>query len=222
MSKQKQAYPLSWPLEWPRTAPDDRKYGRFSKKRTNERGWTSTEDITINEALKRINNELEVMDGPQRGWKRIDPDQTIISTNLKVRRGDGLPVSSQKEPEDPGAVLYFQLDGKPRYVPCDSYTKVAQNLAGIAATLCALRALERHGSGLMERAFTGFTAVEHQPNSAWYTVLGVPQDATERQVKAAWKKRRSETHPDKPDGSNAAFHQVQQAYREYQSICRDV
>ena len=83
-----EAYPLQWPEGWPRTAPADRKYGRFSTKDTSQR-WATNRDITMAQAIRRINDELQTMDGSQRNWQHIDPDTIVISTNLRVRKADG-------------------------------------------------------------------------------------------------------------------------------------
>ena len=213
------AYPLCWPEGWPRTDSADRRYGRFSKKRKNSRGWTTNEDVTIAEALARISSEIMKLDGPSRNWQRVDPDQVVISTNLSVRKSDGLPASSQKAPSDPGAAVYFELDGKRQCVPCDSYTQVAQNLAGVAATLEALRTLERHGSGLMERAFTGFEALPDLSESeSWWQVLGVFQHGSSPEaVKHAYKTLRSRHHPDR-NGDPVMFNKVQKAFEEYRQL----
>ena len=81
-------------------------------------------------------------------------------------------------------------------VPCDAYDTVEQNIAGIAATLWARRALERHGSGIMERAFTGFQALPHLAESPWYEVLGVRPEAPTQEVERVYRRLRSEYHPD--------------------------
>lgn len=202
------AYPLQWPEGWPRTDPGCRKYGRFGSRSSGS--YIASGNITIAQAITRIQSELSALDGGRTHWDRIDPDQTVISTNLR-QRNDGLPYSNQREPQDPGAAVYFVMDGKRQCIPCDSYTKVAQNLAAIAATIEALRTLERHGSGLMERAFTGFTAlpppIAGEP--PWYEVLQVPADAPEKQVKVAFFAKRSRAHPDR--GGNAG---------EFSAVCR--
>lgn len=198
------AYPLQWPAGWPRTGADDRKFGRFNTKQySGGSSWRTTSDITISQALGRIHSEIEAFDGSQRHWSRIDPDSIVISTNLRVRKGDGEPASNQKEPEDPGAALYFIMDGKNQCIPCDSYTRVAQNLAGIAATLSALRALERHGSGLMERAFTGFEALPNPATTHWREILGYQGDSYE-ECKAIYLRKSRESHPDRGGDATAS------------------
>lgn len=197
------AYPLQWPTGWPRTESDCRKYGRFNTKSNNSHGWSRSQDITISQAINRIGKEIEAFDGTQRTWERINPNETIISTNLKVRRSDGLPASSQKQPEDPGAAVYFKLDGKHQCIPCDAYTTVAQNLAGVAATLAALRTLERHGSGIMQKAFTGFEALPDPAKLSWREVLGYYGD-DRAQCKVIYRVKIKESHPDNGGSASAA------------------
>lgn len=198
------AYPLQWPAGWPRTESDSRKYGRFGTKNRGSNNWSSSTDITISQALGRINSEIESLDGPGSSWNRIDPATVVISTNLKVRRSDGLPASSQRAPEDPGAAVYFNMDGKNQSIPCDAYTNVAQNLAGIAATLAALRTLERHGSGIMEKAFTGFEALPNPDKTTWRDVLGYPEGNDLAEVKVIYRAKIRESHPDNGGDASAA------------------
>lgn len=211
-----EAYPLQWPVGWPRTKPGDRKQGRFSRQGRSQHGWKMSKPVTIAEAMRRIDDEIRAMDGPQRTWTRIDPDKTVISTNLRVRKSDGAPASAQREPDDPGVAVYFELDGKAQCIPCDAYDNVAQNLAAVAATLNALRTLERHGSGIMERAFTGFEALPHLAEEPWHVVLGLPEDAPESAVRAQYRKLRSAYHPDRPDGSDHMFNRIQKAYEAWE------
>lgn len=206
------AYPLQWPQGWPRTPTDDRKPGKFGTTSRSEGGWRQSSEITISQAVTRIHKELEMMDGPQRSWRRINGSTVVISTNLRVRKGDGEPVSKQAQPEDPGAAVYFELDGRRQCVPCDSYTKVAQNLAGIAATLEALRALERHGSGLMERAFTGFEALPDPESINWRNVLGYEGDSFE-ECQRIYRRKASESHPDN-GGSESAMAAINVAWSQ--------
>ena len=80
-----------------------------------------------------------------------------------------------------------------------------------------IRTLERHGSGLMERAFTGFVALSDQTSGSWWAVLGVTQDASRDVVESAYKRLRSESHPDKPGGSHEAFARVTEAWNQYKA-----
>lgn len=90
----------------------------------------------------------------------IDRDDIVISTNVALRL-DGLPRSGQRAPQDAGAAVYWKTrGGAARVMAIDQYHKVEANLAAIAATLDAMRAIERHGGAqILDRAFTGFTAL---------------------------------------------------------------
>jgi curved DNA-binding protein CbpA len=46
-----------------------------------------------------------------------------------------------------------------------------------------------------------------------YEILGVEPDATDEEIKAAYRKKAQETHPDMPEGSAEAFNEVNRAYR---------
>lgn len=81
----------------------------------------------------------------------------------------------------------------------DQYTRVEQNIAALAATIEAMRAIERHGGAVvMERAFTGFATLP-APGAAlaWWDVLGLAQTATADEIKSAHRRLASQHHPDK-------------------------
>jgi hypothetical protein len=124
------AYPLQWPAGRARKPADARIHGKFNTKRSSGR-YMETKALTVADALARLQDELD----------RIGARLPVISTNLETRL-DGLPRSGQGEPSDPGVALYFQLQGKPHCMPCDTYTRVAQNIAAIAAHIEATRARE--------------------------------------------------------------------------------
>ena len=148
------ASPLSWPPQHPRTEESTKVYGRFGKKSTRGFGMDA---LTIADAVRRILTEISAYTTHGKKY-RANPADVIISTNLKLRI-DGLPRSDQKSPQDTGVAVYFTLDDKERCIPCDSYIRVADNLAAVAATLAALRTIERHGSNMFDAVFTGFTGL---------------------------------------------------------------
>lgn len=192
-----QAHPLAWPIGWPRTTAENRDYGRFS---------ADNRKVSIAVARDRIVDEL----------RKMGVDEYILSSDLALRN-DGLPRSGQVAPADPGAAVYFRLGDRDQVIPCDKYTRVEQNFAAIAATIAALRTLERHGSGIMERAFTGFQALPNPDNEAWYIVLGVAPTSSLAVVEAAYKRERGRTHPDRPGGSDEAFNRVAKAWNQYKA-----
>jgi len=177
------AYPLTWPEGWKRTPPARRVRAKFSK---GERQYSSApgggsrfthRDITIADGVRRVLAELDRLG--------VAAGDSIISTNVRVRL-DGLPYSTSSEPDDPGAAVYWRRrkEASPRCMAIDRYDRVADNLAAIAATLNAMRAIERHGGAvILERAFTGFTALPPPGKTAargWRDVL-----ATEGEIESA-------------------------------------
>ena len=195
------AYPLTWPEGWKRTTY--RKAPKFS----------------------RYDRKLSVMDGVERVLAELDRlghgrDDIVISTNLRTRL-DGFPRSNEPEPLDPGVAVYWQKpDGSSqRVIAIDAYTTVAGNLGAIAATLDAMRAIERHGGAqILERAFTGFTALPSPetvtaPN--WRTILEFAADAklTREDIEQRYKVLRSRSHPDK-GGTVEWFTAVTKAYEQ--------
>ncbi|MBW9102893.1 hypothetical protein [Paraburkholderia phenoliruptrix] len=144
----------------------------------------------------------------------VGRDDIVISTNIKTRL-DGLPRSDQKAPDDPGVAVYWETRrGGRKVMAVDRYTKVADNLAAVAATLEAMRAIERHGGAqILDRAFTGFTAL---PAAAaprtWREVIGVPASVRDMpSVRIAFRRRAAELHPDK-GGSHAAMVELNLAF----------
>lgn len=205
------AYPLSWPAGWKRTT-GHRTRAHFSKKnRDASRPYAMKEKLSVADSLRRLLDALRMMGIPD--WC------VIISTNVELRR-DGLPYSGRKAPDDPGAAVYWQDGPQRRCMAIDQYDRVEDNLAALAATLDAMRAIERHGgAAILDRAFTGFTALEFSPDGPrirpWRDVLGVvdgpmPMDF----VKRKYRELASERHPDKPGGSHEAMTELNAALQE--------
>lgn len=208
-------YPLTWPEGWPRTVAHARQYGKFNKKvmkrfSGSDHSYQQTENLSLADAVNRATTQLSRLG--------IDFDDFIISTNV-VTRLDGLPKSGQRKPEDPGVAVYWQDDlGRKLVIAIDLYTTVADNLAAIAATIEALRGIERWGGAqIIERAFTGFDALPSPdvitPARAWWDELGVDRDAPEHEIEHRYKIRRKETHTDH-GGDDDAFMAVQRAIKD--------
>lgn len=206
------ASPLAWPAGWKRCPAHARKRAAFGKQeRVYGDGQSSLSrhrDVTIGEATNRVLDALRRF-GVLHGG-------AIISTNLALR-GDGLPRSGQRMPDDHGVAVYWSRPGEnTSAVKCmavDRYDRVADNLAAIAATLEAMRAIERHGGAqVLKRAFTGFGALPAPGATVargWREVLGFAATAvvTEEQITANYRRLAAVHHPDR-GGDTAAFQEL--------------
>jgi hypothetical protein len=153
--------------------------------------------MTIAEAFRRLMRELTRFGVP--------PDDVVLSTNLELRL-DGLPRSKQRAPDDPGAAVYWRDGGERRCMAIDVYTTVEDNIAALAATIEAMRAIERHGGAVvLDRAFMGFAALPAPGQTTargWREVLGVGPTASYDEAKSAYRALASKNHPDR--GGDAA------------------
>lgn len=143
----------------------------------------------------------------------------VISTNVVLTR-DGFPRGGQRAPDDPGAAVYWGGGKRRRCMAIDRYDRVADNLAAIAATLSAMRMIERHGGAeILDRAFTGFTALP-APEQPWQ-VLGLKTSSpTREQIDHAYRRLASEHHPDN-GGTQAQMARINVARDElYESTRR--
>lgn len=207
MSERK-SYPLSWPEGWKRTTT--RQHAQFNKTREprydgqGQQIYAGKTRLSVADAVKRVLGEL--------GRMGVKDDDIIISTNVPLRL-DGMPRSDQ-EPRDPGAAVYWQKKGWPtmRTMAIDQYWRVADNLAAIAATLEAMRAIERHGGAtILERAFLGFAALPEKASQPWREVLGVTlATPTLQHIEERFRTLAQVHHPDK-GGDRNRFEQIVQA-----------
>ena len=203
-----EAYPLTWPEGWLRTDDNSRQYAKFGKKVSrrstfNDQYYRQNADITVADATNRLSTQLDRMG--------VYEEDIIISTNLQTRL-DGLPRSGQRAPKDPGAAVYWEnAEGNHLVIAIDLYFKVEHNMAAIAATLDALRGIERWGGAkILERAFTGFTALEDQSGRDWREVVDnyTGNDLTGAELLFRIKLR--DAHPDR-GGDPDQFHILMKA-----------
>lgn len=180
MTEPIQAYPLQWPIGWRRAT--SRKSAAFKSYKR---------QLCVMDGVERVLRELEALGARNR-------DNIVISTNVPTRL-DGLPRSNVGEPVDPGAAAYWVTRGlkQPRCMAIDRYDRVADNLAAIAATLDAMRAIERHGGAeILDRAFSGFVALP-SPEQPWQTLGLDTSNPTPEQIEEAYRRLAMQHHPDR-------------------------
>lgn len=167
MTEPIRAYPLCWPAGWRRTPKSERKRGRFTH---------YGERLYAPEAIERLLYQLK-----QLGVASDDP---IISTNVKVIEACRYRIPSLA---DPGVAVYWSNGKNTRCIAIDCYDELVDNIAAAAATLEALRSVERHGgAAILDRAFTGFVALPAPEQ--WFTILGVSVEATDDEIKLAHRR----------------------------------
>lgn len=199
MSATIQAYPLQWPVGWRRNTA--RVHAKFGRNAATAGGRRMMRDLTIAEGVQRVRAELDRMG--------IRDHDVVISTNVPLRL-DGLPRGDASNPADPGAAVYWRKGKDMRCMAIDEYYRVADNLAAIAATLEAMRAIERHGgAAILDRAFTGFTALPAPEQ--WFQVLGVSATATREEITTAHRRLAMQHHPDRAGGSAERMARINQA-----------
>lgn len=177
-------YPLQWPAGKSRRQPELRRAGGFKSKREG-RGLQA---LTVAIAIERLDRELN----------KIGARYAVVSTNLETKL-NGLPRSGQAEPRDPGVAVYFELAGKPHCLPCDTYMRVADNIAAVAAHIEATRAIERHGVATVAEMFAGFMALPSpEMRRPWREVFGLHREprVTAAMVEDRYRELARERHPD--------------------------
>jgi DnaJ domain len=182
-----QSYPLCWPEGWRRAA--QRKEAQFNMHELRSDGSKGARWLTIPDAIRRVESEL--------GRLNVKPDDVVISTNIRPTLS-GTPASRGQGSNvvDPGVAVYWRKGRQQRCMAVDRYTTVADNLAAIAATLRAMRAIERHGGAeILDRAFTGFVALPAPEQ--WFQVLGVRAGASADEIDSAYRRLAMEHHPDR-------------------------
>jgi hypothetical protein len=196
-----EAYPLQWPLGRKRTESWHRERAKF--------------EVSFARARDNIVQEVGRLAG------RYPDPQIVISTNIALRR-DGLPLASQRAPDDPGVAVYFLYKKRQMSFACDRWLKIEHNMQAIAKTIEALRGIARWGTGdMLEAAFTGFEALPApQTNGAarprtWREVMEFPPQAvvSADMVSARFRRLASVRHPD-AGGSHEAMSELNRARDE--------
>ena len=182
----KQAYPLSWPEEWPRT-----KHPKASRFKT-----TLARSIAnVEEELQRFAND---------SGKKIE--RLLISSNFTL---------TDRNPRDAGVAVYFEWDGLSTCIAVDRYPRIEENLQAIFHCIEAERTKLRHGGlNLVRAAFRGYAALP-PPTSArpWSMVLELILPCTLADAEASYHRLAQKMHPD-TGGSQSAMSELNAAIAE--------
>lgn len=199
-------YPLEWPLGWRRSRT--RKSGLFKTVSTEyspNGNFRRSRQISMADAAERLETELN----------KLGAKESVLSTNVTLTltgrpRGD-------ENPSDPGAAVYFKFKGRATVLACDTYYRVADNIAALAAHLEALRAIERYGVGTIEQALAGYKALPADTAADWRSVFAIPADlrtGVAARVEEEFKRLARLRHPDITKDDGAAMAHLNRA-RDY-------
>jgi len=186
---------LDWPPQFDRTAPEDRS-------RNNKY------DVTLARAFADLETELE----------RIGVDDYDYEFDAQQRKRDKRPYA-RANPDDPGFVLRWSMDGHPYAVACDRYTKLRDNVRTVGLYLHEKRKMEGRP---VETGESEFANARLPPGEAMppggvcrphHEVLGVDPDASEREIRSAYREKLKDAHPDQ-GGSEREFKAVKEAKKE--------
>lgn len=181
-------FPLAWPEAMPRTPAVRRQASRFK--------------VTLAKAIDNVATSLRLF-GEDSGSPVRD---VVATTNV-----GGIHLGGRGN-VDPGVAVWFSWEGEQRCVAVDRYAKPEENLQAIHHILEARRTEVRHGGIVIARtAFKGFVALPAPPGAkAWNEVLGVSENANAEQIRAAFRVKAAQAHPDN-GGDKAEFEAITRA-----------
>lgn len=194
----------SYPLTWPRQVP-----------RSTTRAWGSF-DATPGSVLKELLAAIDRLSLGTRSRPHTIRHSVIISSNARLNRdGSTNAADLDRNLDDPGAAVYFPIDGVTTCIAIDRYDRIWKNLRAVQRTLEAFHLIQRHGgSGLLKQAFTGFMALpapgDVQARTCW-EVLGIASTKSKASIDEAWRERAKACHPDRPGGSHDAMSELNTA-----------
>jgi len=185
---------LDWPAEFERTPADERT------------SYPGGFRVTRSQAFENILDELATWDGVT--------DVQLDSGAEHQQRNPNKPYANSSF-EDPGVVVRFNKDGEDMAAACDRWNSPRDNAQDLYHYLHETRMQEQRGTVTAESEYEKLRlpsgdedATVAEPPA--HRVLGVEPDASPAEVKAAYRERLKEVHPDH-GGSEEAFKRVQRA-----------
>lgn len=185
---------IDWPAGWERTAADERKR-------------TSRFDKSLRQSVDELAVELE----------RVGVDDWRLSTGARHQKRNPRYPYANANPDDPGAVVQWSMNGEQYAVACDTYTDLRDNVRTLYYYVREKRKMESRSVRTGENEFsnlrlpsgeeaTGTLAGEPTPCE----LLGVSPDADADEVESAFRERVKTAHPD-GGGSGDEYRRLQEA-----------
>ena len=188
---------VDWPSGFERTPERDRSPNR-------------SYEVSLHDSITDLAEELQ----------RLDVEDWRLSTDMDHQtRNPNYPYANQPEPEDPGVVVRWRMDGEQYAVACDDYSRVRDNLRTVGLYIREKRKMEQRPVETGESEFANArlppadeddVVVAGAGTEPAHEVLEVDPDAEPEVVKAAFRAKAKTAHPDQ-GGSRSEWKQVQQA-----------
>lgn len=146
---------------------------------------------------------------------RLDPDNWRAAFGNQHTKSNGLPLYNAN-PDDPGFVLRWTMDGEDFAVACDAHTRLRDNIRQVGLWV---RETRKRGERPVETGESEFAAARLPSGEAVvceppaHAVLGLNPGRPRGEVEEAFRERIKEAHPDN-GGSAEEFARVQDARDE--------
>jgi len=191
---------IDWPVGFERTDPSDRtRNNRF--------------EATLRQSIDDLADELE----------RVGADDWRLSTGAEHQKRNPRYPYADANPDDPGAVVRWTMDGDQYAAACDAYSRLRDNVRSLYLYVREKRMMDQRPVVTGESEFANARLppadeetepiVSRQPA---HDVLEVAPDASNDVIQAAAREKMKEFHPDANggDGDREMFQRVKEARDE--------
>ncbi|TYL37601.1 molecular chaperone DnaJ [Natronococcus pandeyae] len=182
-------------LEWP---PE------FDRTPTGNRARNNNFDVSLSKAFDDLEAELS----------RLDVDEFRYSFDARKRKKDQRPYA-RANPDDPGFVLRWSMDGEQYAVACDRFSRLRDNVRTVGLYVREKRKMEQRPvvTGESEFANARLPPADEEPIAAEippHEILDVAPNASESETRRAFRDKIKDAHPDN-GGSTAEFRRIKDA-----------
>jgi len=182
---------IDWPAGFDRTPADEREPNRSF-------------EVSLSDAFGNLEAEL----------RRQEVDDYRYEFDARARKKDQRPYS-RANPDDASFVVRWTKDGNQYAVACDAYSRLRDNVHAVGKYINEKGRMQRRPvtTGKSEFANAQLPSGDEEAVVAAepaYAVLGVDPDASDAEVRDAYRDQLTEVHPDQ-GGSEEAFREVQRA-----------
>jgi len=181
---------IDWPAGFERTNSQDReRNSRF--------------DLSLSDSFDELEAELD----------RLGVEDHRYSFDADGRKTDQRPYS-RSNPDDPGFVLRWTMDGQQYAAACDRWSRLRDNVRTVGLYLREKRKMEGRPveTGSDEFANARLPAADDaiEATEPPHAVLGIDPDAADSTIKDAARERIKQSHPDQ-GGSIEELQRVREA-----------